>query len=225
MVIAIINQKGGVGKTTLAVHLACHLADQGHRVAFVDNDSQRSSSRWLATTAPAMPVHIITNAAELVEKLPILDSAHDAVICDGSPRLNDQTHVLMFYSSHILIPVRPSTLDLQATHETKIAIDRVNVARRQDGIDLPMDVHLVMNMVRTVGRQGNVMRGAMDQLRLPVARQTIGLRDAYSKSVFDDTVVTRMTNNAGAIAAASELLSLFNEVLPNEFRSKTTVAA
>jgi chromosome partitioning protein len=224
MIIAVINQKGGAGKTTLAVHLACHLADEGRRVAFVDNDPQLSATRWLKAAAPAVPVHTITDAPKLVEAIQSLDHSHDAVVCDGAPRLSDQTHVLMYFAGRILIPVRPSMLDLQATLETKIAIDKVREARLQDGLGEP-DVRLVLNMVRSIGEQSKVMRKALRDLGMPLTVQTVGLRDAYSKAVVDDSVVTRMKKDKGAIQASQELLSLFNEVLPDELRQYTAAAA
>lgn len=49
MIAAIVNQKGGVGKTTLAVHLAVWLHERGLRVAFIDADGQSSSSRWIVS--------------------------------------------------------------------------------------------------------------------------------------------------------------------------------
>jgi chromosome partitioning protein len=56
MIIALVNEKGGCGKTTLAVHIACWLADQGNDVAFVDADRQQSARRWISKAAPAMPL-------------------------------------------------------------------------------------------------------------------------------------------------------------------------
>lgn len=224
MIFAVINQKGGAGKTTLAVHLAVRLLDAGRRIAFVDNDPQRSATRWLQAAAPQIPVHTITQATRLVEGLGQLDKSYDAVVCDGAPRLNDETHVLMYFAGRILIPVRPSMLDLQATLETKIAIDKVRDARLADGLGEP-DVRLILNMVRTIGEQSKVMRKALRDLGMPLASTSIGLRDAYSKAVVDDTTVTRMTKDKGAVSATEELLKLFDEVLPNELTHSVATAA
>lgn len=54
MVIVLANSKGGVGKSTLAVHLAVWLYDRGHRVALVDADVQSSSSVWLQEAEPSV---------------------------------------------------------------------------------------------------------------------------------------------------------------------------
>ncbi|MEM8784202.1 MAG: ParA family protein, partial [Planctomycetota bacterium] len=60
MIYAVINQKGGAGKTTLAVHLAVWLHDRGHRVAFVDNDPQASASGWIAAAEPGITLRSLT---------------------------------------------------------------------------------------------------------------------------------------------------------------------
>lgn len=222
MILAVINQKGGAGKTTLAVHTACYLADQGRRVAFIDNDPQQSASRWISAAAPDMPLFSITDARELVEKIQVLDRQHDFVVCDGSPRLNDQTHVLMYFAARILIPVLPSALDVQATIETKQAIDKVAEARRTDGLADPV-VRLILNKVRTVSEQAKLVRKVLRDMGLPMAQNVISLRDAFSKAVVDDTVVTRMKKNKGAEQAAQDMINIFKEVLPHELIN--TIAA
>ena len=219
MILAVINQKGGAGKTTLAVHLACYLADVGNRVAFIDNDPQQSSSRWIAAAAPQMPLFAITSAQSLVEQLPEIDAAHDCVVCDGSPRLNDQTHVLMYFAGRILIPVLPSALDVQATIETKQAIDKVATAREADGLARP-EVNVILNKVRTVSEQAKLVRKVLRDMGFPIASKVLSLRDAYSKAVVDDTVVTRMKKNKGAEAAAQDIIQVFNEVIPDELRNR-----
>lgn len=220
MIIAVINQKGGAGKTTLSVHLACYLADQGLRVAFVDNDPQASASSWLVAAAPAMSLDAVHDAPQLVARLPELDAEHDVVVCDGSPRLNEQTHVLMYLADRILIPVLPSALDVKATFQTQQAVQKVAEARAADGLAAPW-VSLVLNKVRSVGDQAKLVRKFLRDLGLPMATQTIGLRDAYSKAVVDDTVVTRLARaNKAAQPAADEIRALFTEVLPHELRHR-----
>ncbi len=224
MLIAVVNQKGGAGKTTLAVHLAVHLFDQGLRVAFVDNDPQASATKWLSSVEPGIPMHSTQDSRELVELLQTLNDSHDVVIADAAPRLNDQTHVLMYFAQRVLIPVKPSVLDLQATVETKSAVDRVASARTADHAE-PIAVRLILNMVRSVGQQDKIMSQAMESLNLPLAKQTVGLRDAYIKAVHRDTTVTRMKGDAGAVAAARELVQLFTEVIPHELYRNQPVAA
>ncbi len=216
MIFAVINQKGGSGKTTLAVHLACYLADQGKRVAFVDGDSQRSASKWLARTAPNIELITADTPEKLVETLESFKGRVDSIVADGAPRLNDSTKVLMYMADRVLVPVCPSPIDLLATLETKQAIDLVQEARIADGLP-PMWVRLVLNRVRSISEQGKIVSQVLRNLGIDLAEQSLGLRDAYVKAMGDDTVVTRMgKKNKGAAQAAEEISKLFSEVIPNE---------
>ncbi|MEM1097703.1 MAG: ParA family protein [Planctomycetota bacterium] len=219
MIYAVINQKGGAGKTTLAVHLAVWLHDRGLKVAFVDNDPQASASGWIAAAEPGITLASLTEADELVNQLPTLNDTHDAVVCDGAPRLNDQTHVLMYLADRIVIPVLPSGLDVRATFQTQQAVGRVAEARAADGLPEPW-VRLVMNKQRTVGNQAKLVGRFIKDLGLPLAAGAdgkgiggLGLRDAYSQAVVEDATVGRMAGQSGATksvkAAAAELDTLF----------------
>jgi cellulose biosynthesis protein BcsQ len=163
----------------------------------------------------------VTEARDLVDRVQTLEDEHDVVIADAAPRLNEQTHVLMYFARRILIPTRPTTLDLQATIETKQAIDKVQAARQADGRE-PIDVALLLNFVRTVGNLHTTVRQALRAMDYPLAEAAIGMRDAVAKAVTLQTTVTRMaTDNPkdkGAAAAAADFLKLFAEVLPDELR-------
>ena len=148
-----------------------------------------------------------------------LDESHEVVICDAAPRLNEQTHVLMYFARRILIPTRPTTLDLQATVETKQAIDKVEAARLADDRG-PVEVALLMNFVRTVGNLHTTVREALRAMDYPLARSAIGMRDAIAKAVTLQTTVTRMTGDKGAAAAAADFLNVFKETLPDELNDQ-----
>ncbi|MEM6560191.1 MAG: ParA family protein [Planctomycetota bacterium] len=222
MMIAVVNQKGGAGKTTLAVHLAVHLFDQGKRVALLDNDPQQSASRWIGRAEPGVTCASVLDAKTLVDQVQELEATHDVLIADGAPRLNEQTHVLMYFARRILIPTRPTTLDLQATIETKQAIDTVQAARLDDG-RTPIDVALLLNFVRTVGNLHTTVRQALRAMDYPLASSAISMRDAVAKAVTLQSTVTRMAGEPGADkgsrAAARDFLNVFNEVLPHELRN------
>lgn len=212
MIIAVVNQKGGAGKTTLAVHVACWLADQGKRVAFADADPQQSAKLWLAGAAPDMPVLSPNDGEEVHAALTQLDSTFDVVLCDAPPRLNDTTRVLMYMADTILIPVTPSTVDLRATLQAKQQLDLVQAARVEDGVS-PADVRLVINRVRAQTELSKAVIAVLKGLEIPVARQTLGLRDAFARACTEDTVVTRMSRLKSAKQASEEMQSLIAEVL------------
>ena len=93
-VIAILNQKGGVGKTTLAVHLATALARNRRRVLLVDADPQGSALDWAAarTTPPLFPVVGLPKNS-IHKELPALAVNYDFVIIDGPPRVYEVLQV------------------------------------------------------------------------------------------------------------------------------------
>ncbi len=219
MIHAVVNQKGGAGKTTLAVHLAVHLFDQGQSVAFIDNDPQQSAARWLGRAEPEIECRSTLDARGLVATLEELADTHDAVVCDAAPRLNEQTHVLMYFADKILVPTRPTTLDLQATIETKQSIDKVAAARDADGRG-PLDVALVLNFVRTVGNLHRTVREALRAMDYPLARTALGMRDAVAKAVTLQTTTPRLAESSpsdrGAAAAAKDFTDLFQELYPDE---------
>ena len=83
MIIAVANSKGGVGKSTLAVHLAAWLAGQGNRVTLADCDSQRSSSQWIQEAAPQVEAICLNDPDAIITHLPQLAQQADYVVADG----------------------------------------------------------------------------------------------------------------------------------------------
>src|SRR6202051_1979816 len=77
MIIVIANSKGGVGKSTLAVHLAAWLHEQGHRVTLADCDTQHSSSEWVREAMPGVKAVRLANPDVILNELPLLGQDTD----------------------------------------------------------------------------------------------------------------------------------------------------
>lgn len=130
MIIALLNQKGGVGKTTLSVNLADALASKSCRVLLVDADPQGSALAWPAvrTTEPRFPVVGIAKAT-LHKDLAGMARHYDVVLIDGPPRSNDIARSAIMASDLALIPVQPSPVDVWASDATVALVTEAQVYR------------------------------------------------------------------------------------------------
>jgi chromosome partitioning protein len=118
MIVSFLNQKGGVGKTTLAIHVADALARRKQRVLLVDADPQGSALDWAAARRgeSLFPVAGLPRAS-LHKELPGLAQGYDAVIIDGPPRVYDVARSAIMASDLVLVPVQPSPYDVWAAKE------------------------------------------------------------------------------------------------------------
>lgn len=125
-VIALLNQKGGVGKTTLSVHLATALAD-GHKVLLVDADPQGSALDWSAQReiegAPARFPVIGLPKETLHRELAPISLDYKWVVIDGPPRVNKIARSAIVASDFVIIPVQPSPFDIWAAGDVEEIID------------------------------------------------------------------------------------------------------
>jgi chromosome partitioning protein len=114
-VVGLLSRKGGVGKTTLAVHLAVLAQQAGQRTLLIDLDPQGSAAAWWRARDAETPALVETQPAELRA---ILDAAQadgvDLVIVDTRPSVEaDVAHVAAL-SDLVMIPTRPAIFDLRA---------------------------------------------------------------------------------------------------------------
>ncbi len=132
MLIAVLNQKGGVGKSTTAVHLARWLQLQGKAVHLADLDPQQTSSFWLqAADQFSIPYTVVpADADAALEQLPPLLAGVDVLVVDGPAGLSDPARAVMLLADVVLTPVQPAGADLRSAVD---ALRLVSQARRIRG--------------------------------------------------------------------------------------------
>lgn len=113
-VIAVLNQKGGAGKTTIATHLARALQLGGAGVLLVDSDPQGSARDW-AAVRDEQPVTVVGIDRPTIERDLRNIARQDFVVIDGAPQAADLAISAIKAASFVLIPVQPSPYDIWAT--------------------------------------------------------------------------------------------------------------
>lgn len=133
MIVALLNQKGGVGKTTLALHLAGQWAREGRRVTVIDADPQGSALDWSAQRAreglPRLFGVIGLARDTLHHEAPELAQEVDHVVIDGPPRVAALLRSALLAADLVLIPAQPSPFDGWASAEMLRLLEEVRLFR------------------------------------------------------------------------------------------------
>lgn len=213
MMIVCANSKGGVGKSTLATHLAVWLFDQGFQTALLDTDKQRSSSQWIAEVEPKITVRVADTAEECLLCARELISSHDFVIGDAPGGLEDLSRTLLILAQLAIFPISPSILDVRSV------AGATTVLRYAQGINNGTpEGRLILNKMKTRGTISHELRDNAPKLGLQVATNVIRDLQAYRDVAQQGTVVARF-GRKGAQAAA-DIDALFTELLAESIAVK-----
>lgn len=214
MMIVCANSKGGVGKSTLATHLAVWLHDRGFQTALIDADKQRSSSQWISETEPQITVCVADSPDDCLIKTQGLISSHDFVVGDAPGGLEDVSRTLLILADLALFPISPSILDVRSV------AGATTVLRYAQGINGGRpEGRLVLNKMRTRDTISRELREGAATLGLQVAQQVIRDLQAYRDAAQQGTVVGRCGRKG--FSAASEIEALFTELLAEQMQQIT----
>ena len=209
MIIVVANSKGGVGKSTFAVHLAAWLHEQGHAVTLADCDThQHSSSEWAEEAVPGVKVVRLADPDDVLDRLPIIAQQTDYVVADGPGSNTETSRALLLRGDLALVPCKASMLELralaQATNQLRQAQDiRGGLPRAQ----------IVLSMVGRNYKLTQEMKDAAAALDLPLAKTALTLRQIYADAPGQGAVVWQL--GARGREAADEVMTLFRELLPD----------
>ncbi|MEB3311998.1 MAG: ParA family partition ATPase [Snowella sp.] len=171
--LSILSQKGGAGKTTLAIHLAVAAELSGQQTALIDIDPQASATSWGDSREQESPVVVSAQSSRL-EK--VLEAAREAgaklAIIDTAPHSESASLVAARAADFILIPCRPAILDLRAIGST---IDLVKIA------DKPASI--ILNTVPPRGGLAEDAKKAIAIYEISVCPVYIKNRAAFSNSL------------------------------------------
>ncbi|WP_237154125.1 ParA family partition ATPase [Oryzibacter oryziterrae] len=133
MIVALLNQKGGVGKTTLALHLAGEWAGRGKRVTLIDADPQGSALDWSQQRARENGIRLfgVVGLARdtLHREAPELARDADFIVIDGPPRIAGLMRSALLAADVVLIPVQPSPFDGWASAEMLALVAEARIYR------------------------------------------------------------------------------------------------
>lgn len=210
MFITVVNQKGGVGKTTLSVHLAVWLHERGLRVALIDADGQAASTRWVQQAESGITIATESNADVIIEQANKLRETHDAVVGDGPANLAEATRALLLVADLAVVPCGTSLPELEAAAQSFRILRSAQLVRNGNG---PAG-RMVLNRLRSdrfvLTRES---KQAAATLGVPVCDSVIRLREAVADSPGQRSVVWRMGRRA--TDAALEMTTLFEELYAN----------
>ncbi len=187
MIIAIANSKGGVGKSTLAVHLAAWLHEQGHKVTLADCDTQHSSSEWIHEAVPAIKAVLLANPDIILNELPVLDQDADFVVADGPGSLTETSRALLLRADLGIVPCKASMLEVRALAKATEVLRQAQDIRG----GVPNAV-IVLSMVGKNYRLTQDMKDAAMALDLPLASKAMTLRQIYADAPGQGAVVWKL---------------------------------
>jgi chromosome partitioning protein len=198
-IIAIISQKGGAGKTTLAVHLATAATAAGYTTAIIDLDPQGTAASWGDRRAADAPEVISGQAV----RLPALTAAAkgngvDVIILDTAPNADQTASLAARTASLVLIPCRPSTFDLEAI-ETTLLLAKAAMK----------PAYVVLNAVPPRSGIGKEAAVGLKAGGAQVAPHQLSQRAAFAHSVIDGRTAQEFEPEG---RASEEVAALFEWV-------------
>ena len=199
-----MSQKGGAGKTTLALNLAAAMAERGRRVLVVDADPQQTAQDWAAVRESPPPFQVMGLAKPVLHRdLPPIAADYDHVIIDGAPRNYEVARSAILAADIVLIPVQPSGADFWASRETVRLVQEARTFKETQKSAFVVS--------RKIGRTvlGREIADALAGFELPIMTAGTTQRIVYAQTLTAGSTVIESEPKG---AAAEEIRAILREL-------------
>jgi chromosome partitioning protein len=205
MIISILNQKGGVGKTTLAVNLARCYTKKGFKTILVDSDNQGSAQRWHERSGGDLIDMTCLPLSTLDKDVMKYRNHYDRIIIDGVPRVSPLTICAIKCADLIIIPVQPSPYDIWATEDlVRNVHDKISMSEgKTKGVFLISRKITGTNIARDIGEE-------LLKMKLGALQNGTSQRIAYATSV--EKGLTVLDGDYIGSEACKEIENIVNEI-------------
>ena len=210
MIVSFLNQKGGVGKTTLSGNVAFGLLLRGFKVVLVDSDPQQTTLTWNNIRSGdnnELPFNAIATSANSLKQLTermIAKDGYDFVVIDGAPRMTDLARAAIIASDLIIMPMQPSGADIWATDDLKNMIEEAKHFK-------PSIISAVLlNRVFSNTKLSKEIISSLIENDWSFFDTSIKQRQIYAAAISEGLTIYEMPNNK---EAKNEIESLIEEIL------------
>jgi chromosome partitioning protein len=195
MIFGVLNQKGGVGKTTLSVNLAACLARTGARVLLIDADPQGSALDWAAARHGAPLFSVVGFPRATIHKeITQIGQGYDHIIIDGPPRVTDLARSAIMASDIVVIPVQPSPYDIWAAEEVVKLITEARVYKEN------IKSVFVVNRKITNTAIGRDVRDALAAYPIHVLDASVAQRVVFAEAAAQGQAIFEIDPTGPAVA-------------------------
>lgn len=210
LIIAVLNQKGGCGKTTVSINLAHSFKNSGYKVLIVDGDPQGSARDWnAANNGELLPV-IGLDRPSLQKDIEAVRSGYDIIIIDGAPQIAQLSAVAIKAADLVLMPVQPSPYDVWAVSDL---IDLIK-ARQEITDNQPLAAFVISRVIKNT-KLGKEVIEALKNYELPVLKSYTTQRVIYPTSASTGQTVYSIGSNEASLeidAIRDEIIEIIYEL-------------